>query len=243
MLTLFKKKQQPIVSNEFPQESFSMKGKSLIEIVHQIHHEFDGAGENFLATLKEHLALQIPSDDELSVLKKCGFENSPAVKAMIDEKFRVAKLKDEAALFNQAMENHPKAFKVLTSQQIGALCKKWGLEFNSVVTFIKEVPKKNIKEIELYTASLTQYRSVEVGPETLYVAATPDCLEHKLAANYTTFTLIGHAAGLSNIIKDDPLIFHVLQTQDLRASSGNRVTKPVLFGLVTAWGPEAEEVK
>ncbi len=128
-------------------------------IIKQIHDDFDSAQDRLLSQANELLQnLNIPTESEIEKkaerLKNIGFVSVPTVKKAemliterkINESILV-ETKEQADIINNYKLNYP-FLKFLTESELDRICKKYGLIHAPVKNFIKEVPDKNLKEIE-----------------------------------------------------------------------------------------------
>lgn len=136
------------------------KSRSQDEIVDLIHSEIDTAQDRLLQEAKELLSsFEENKKDEYLYqrairLEMIGFNNTPTVKKaleqsdlfykMITEKFNV---RDFAELIQYYQREYPLQ-KFLTITELDRICKKWNLIYAPVRHYIKDVPEKNISEIE-----------------------------------------------------------------------------------------------
>ncbi|MEK6884359.1 MAG: hypothetical protein AABY22_32305, partial [Nanoarchaeota archaeon] len=157
MINLFKKQQQREVTVIEPKAN--LRGKTSNQIVEEIHAEFDSVEDRLLQQALLILnELKITPEMEVETKAKrlsiLGFTNTPSVKQadeIIREKEKVSqqivKTKSDAELIQHYKFNYP-TLRFLTEDELDKICKKYGLIYAPVKNFIKDVPDKNIREIE-----------------------------------------------------------------------------------------------
>lgn len=128
-------------------------------IVQKIHDEFDSAEDRLLDEADNLLTeLNIPTETDIELkakkLNNLGFVNSETViKANDLKKIRkaqeslIVKTKEQAELIRYYKKNYP-FNKFLTEDELHRICEKYNLVFAPVKNYKKDVPEKNIKEIE-----------------------------------------------------------------------------------------------
>lgn len=133
--------------------------KSQEALVREIHNEFDTAEDRLLEQadkLLKELEVPIMADVERKAerLKKLGFNNSETVKRaeVIGEKIseqnrKLVSTKEQAELIKYYKQNYPFQ-KFLTEGELKRICNKYGLIFAPVSKYQKDVPNKNLSEIE-----------------------------------------------------------------------------------------------
>lgn len=127
-----------------------LKRKSEQQIVAEIHSEFDTA-EDRLLEQADNLLRELNIDTEKSIEQKAqrlsslGFTKSAPVEWIKNNSS--VKIREQAELIKYYKQNYPFQ-KFLTEQELERICKKYNLVFAPVGNYIKDVPEKNIKEIE-----------------------------------------------------------------------------------------------
>lgn len=128
-------------------------------VIAEIHNEFDTAEDRLLKQANEILSELNPTphekiEEKAERLHKLGFVNTPIVKnAEVIKKERkkietqIVKTKSEAELIQYYKFNYP-FLKFLTVDELDKICNKYNLIYAPVNNFIKDVPSKNLKEIE-----------------------------------------------------------------------------------------------
>ena len=129
------------------------------QIIAQIHNEFDSAEDKLLSDANELLAsLHITPESHIEPLaerlNKLGFTQVPVVKQATSlkqqreqEKKRIVKTQAQAELIKYYKQNYPFQ-KFITQTELDRICKKYTLNYAPVRTYIMDIPKKNLKEIE-----------------------------------------------------------------------------------------------
>lgn len=128
------------------------------QIVAEIHNEFDTAEDRLLKQAEMLLTeLNIPTESSIEkkaeTLKSLGFVNSETVKqaeklstTRKKEEERLVATKELAETIQYYKQNYPFQ-KFLTESELERICKKYNLVFAPVANYIKDVPEKNINEI------------------------------------------------------------------------------------------------
>lgn len=117
------------------------------EIVAEIHNEFDTAQERLLEQAKKILDSVKPIPEKAERLKALGFTNSEKVVMADAEKKKQMKSQEQAELIMYYKREYP-FLKFLTESELDRICEKYNLIHAPVENYIKDVPEKNIKEIE-----------------------------------------------------------------------------------------------
>jgi len=121
-----------------------------LELIEQIHQEFDTAQDRLLDEAKKILSgisVEAHVIETTKRLKLFGFINTPIVKKG-DEMIQKAEMsKKEAELIEYYSKNYP-FLKFLTEAELDRICTKYGLMYAPVSRYQKDVPIKNIEEIE-----------------------------------------------------------------------------------------------
>lgn len=158
---LFNKQAEPIVN---------MIGKTQNQIVEQIHAEFDSAEDRLLQQAQVILNGLTPIDEiEIEAkavrLQRIGFVNAATVKQAskitLEREIitgKIIKTQADVELILRYKINYP-TLKFLTEDELDRICQKWGLIYAPVKNFIKDVPDKNIKDIEI--APVLQYQDIQ----------------------------------------------------------------------------------
>lgn len=113
--------------------------KNQNKLVKQIHDEIDSAQERLLASAYE--ILNNSSVEKINRLKKLGFTSVPDYK-----NYKYSSI-EEVKLIEVYKTKYPFQ-KFLTVKELDRICKKYKLIYAPVSKYIKDVPEKNLKEIE-----------------------------------------------------------------------------------------------
>ncbi len=136
------------------------KTKTEQQVIDEIHNEFDSAQDRLLSESKEILSkIAQPHisqiEQQAERLSKLGFTGTPIVekaKALKLARFSNAEksiiTNENAQLISYYKNTYP-FLKFLTQQELDRICNKYSLIYAPVKNFIKDVPDKNIREIEL----------------------------------------------------------------------------------------------
>lgn len=123
-----------------------MNEKQLIE---KIHGEFDSAEDRLLKEANYILSSQNTSVIDVSErLKAIGFVNTPTAKKGAETKQQLVKSRNEAELIEYCKLNYP-FMKFLTEAELNRICNKYKLIYAPAENYIKEVPEKNLRDIEI----------------------------------------------------------------------------------------------
>lgn len=125
---------------------------SELDLIKRIHNEFDTAQDKLLREAKEVLCkyesdLLARSTDVSTRLKSLGFVRTPTVVKTDAINSELDKNKREAELITYYRDAYP-FLKFLTETELERICGKYDLIFCPVQQYIKEVPEKNLREIE-----------------------------------------------------------------------------------------------
>lgn len=118
------------------------------KLVQKIHEDFDSAQDRLLAEAQN--ILEIPSDykrEKAQRLLNLGFEKSSLV---VNHKL-VTKINSEAKSAAQLIEDYKENYselKFITEKELDRICKKWKLIYAPVKNYKKDIPEKNLSEIE-----------------------------------------------------------------------------------------------
>jgi len=135
------------------------KAKTEQQIVAEIHNEFDTAEDRLLEQADNLLAeLNIPTETSIELkankLEKLGFINAEPVSKAVEfrqhrekQKLTLVTTKEQAELIRYYKQTYPFQ-KFLTTLELERICQKYSLVFAPVKHYTKDVPDKNIKEIE-----------------------------------------------------------------------------------------------
>ena len=122
--------------------------KSQERLIAEIHNEFDTAQERLLEEANQLLASLSPQPEGIAErLKRIGFSNTPTVKRVeaIQQEKKMAE--DQAKLILYYKQTYP-FLKFLTESELERICDKYNLIFAKVDRYVKEVPEKNLRDIE-----------------------------------------------------------------------------------------------
>ncbi len=118
------------------------------EIIQEIHDSFDNAQEELLsqamAIINNHSLSDTSKADRLEAL---GFTRSKTVVKNIENKKVLVESKKDADLVNYYKQTYP-FLKFLKEEQLDTICEKYGLMYAPVDRYTKDVPDKNVSEIE-----------------------------------------------------------------------------------------------
>ncbi len=135
-----------------------MKSKEL-KLIERIHNEFDTAEERLLKQANDILAKPIDQHETVveAVGKRLidvGFKNTPVAKkamGLFSEKAEKEKVmvetREQAELIQYYQRTYP-FLKFLTEQELDRICGKYNLMHAPVDRYTKDVPEKNLRDIE-----------------------------------------------------------------------------------------------
>lgn len=126
------------------------------EIIQEIHDSFDNAQDELLKQATYIIEQHKPkSSDKAERLEKLGFVNSETVIKNLANKEVLISSKKDADLVNYYKTSYP-FLKFLKEEQLDAICKKYNLIYAPVGRYKKDVPEKNVTEIENAQSILKQ---------------------------------------------------------------------------------------
>lgn len=136
--------------------------KSSDVIVQQIHDEIDQAQDNLLAEAKKIIYEKEKEfgenvEEKSKRLALLGFMKSEVVR----QADGLVKTKQDAELIGYYKQNYPFQ-KFITESEMNRICEKYNLIYAPVGNYIKDVPEKNIKEIE--NALLLKSEDIPIDP-------------------------------------------------------------------------------
>jgi hypothetical protein len=143
-----------------------IKRKSEKEIITEIHNEFDTAEDRLLKeatdVLKElNLETESSITQRANRLRSLGFTKSAPVTWVNNSP--LIKTRKQAELIQYYKQNYPFQ-KFLTEDELDKICKKYNLIHAPVSNYIKDVPEKNINEIE----SVSELKSVDFAKDDVW---------------------------------------------------------------------------
>lgn len=127
--------------------------------IEKIHHEFDTAQDRILKQALEVInSTDMPKVDYIEQkaerLKKLGFTSSVAVKEgerLASErnlKIKTVEMnREQAELVRYYKQKYP-FYKFLTEDELDRICKKYSLVYATADRYLKDIPEKNLKELE-----------------------------------------------------------------------------------------------
>jgi len=116
--------------------------------VQEIHNEIDTAQDRLLQQAKEIIAGTDQTDVKLADrLAAVGFVQAPVVERRKKQKSILVATEDQARLIEHYKFTYP-YLKFITEPELDRICKKYGLVYMPVQNYAKDVPEKNLREIE-----------------------------------------------------------------------------------------------
>lgn len=123
--------------------------KSSAQVVEEIHSAIDSAQDKLLSEARSIID-NCKVSTKADRLKNVGFTGIEYVKQNEDNKTVSAKAMEEANLIEYYKRTYPFQ-KFITEKEMDRICKKYGLIYAPVANYKKDVPEKNLKEIEAVT--------------------------------------------------------------------------------------------
>lgn len=122
--------------------------KSANTIVKEIHEKIDTAQERLLneANVIINKGNEY-SNSKVHRLKSIGFVNVDSVVDYDKKQDTIVENKEQAQLIRYYQQNYPFQ-KFITEKELNKICKKYGLIHAPIANYKKDVPEKNISEIE-----------------------------------------------------------------------------------------------
>lgn len=114
--------------------------------IEKIHAEFDSAQDRLLEQAKEIIS-GIDIDNKAERLEKLGFTGAEVVVKQSKKKEILVKNKSQAELIEYYKQTYPFQ-KFITESEMDRICEKYGLVYAPVSAYLKDVPEKNLTEIE-----------------------------------------------------------------------------------------------
>jgi len=123
--------------------------KSDSQIVAEIHREIDTAEDRLLREANDVLKASEPQEAEelYNRLHKVGFTSTPAARIAREVISISEQAKEEAELVQYYKQTYP-FLKFLTVEELDRICGKYKLIYAEVSRYIKDIPEKNLLEIE-----------------------------------------------------------------------------------------------
>ena len=121
-----------------------------MNIVEQIHNEIDTAQERLLSEATRLLNANIADERAQNTserLKKLGFVKSEIVRELAEKTTIREENANRAKLIEYYKNSYP-FLKFLTMEEFDRICEKYDLVYAGVNRYVKNVPEKNISEIE-----------------------------------------------------------------------------------------------
>lgn len=145
MFNFFKKATQPnnevIVERKYP------------DVVYEIHHEFETAGDKILEQANKILAECNAKDiDKGKRLSAIGFVNTPQAKVAVETEQKIALSKEQAELATYYKINYP-SNKFITEEQVKAICEKYSLVCGDISAYKGFVPENKLIQIEAFNVN------------------------------------------------------------------------------------------
>lgn len=148
MFNFFKPKPQ-VQQHEEPQPTTTLPpSRNYPAIVHEIHSEFNKAGEKLLAESLEVLATcKIEETEKGKRLAKLGFVNVPQVKQATELEEKINTAKQDAELVRYYAREYP-FNKFINWKQVTQICEKYGLVCGDIGLYKGFVPEDKLTELE-----------------------------------------------------------------------------------------------
>lgn len=119
------------------------------KLIKKIHTEFDEAQDRLLMEAQKLLSTTV-EEKELEVaerLREVGFGSTPLAQKVYEREHTKALAKRKAELISYYKYTYP-FLKFITIDELDRICKKYNLIYATVSRYIKDVPEKNLRDIE-----------------------------------------------------------------------------------------------
>lgn len=142
---------------KFTTNVVGQKGKSINEVIEEIHETFYTEVDRLLASAK--IANSLDTDkqgliDKSTRLKSLGFTNTKEVKEAEEEIVRLNKLRRDNEVKETLVEainyfsfKYPN-YRFITEESVRRICEKYNLVYGPIDRYTGTVPDKNLKHIE-----------------------------------------------------------------------------------------------
>lgn len=118
------------------------------QVVLEIHKEIDTAQDRLLNQAKDIIAYrQSLGNQKAERMAAIGFISAEPVISHLKNKEVLVKTKEQAALIEYYKMTYPFQ-KFITEDELDRICKKYNLIYKPIENYTKDVPEKNLKEIE-----------------------------------------------------------------------------------------------
>lgn len=118
------------------------------QIIQEIHNEFDTAEDRLLQAAKDIISYRNPLNNRKAErMAAIGFVNSEPVLKHLENKNVLVKNKEQASLIEYYKQTYPFQ-KFITEDELNRICKKYRLAYKPVENYAKDIPEKNLTEIE-----------------------------------------------------------------------------------------------
>lgn len=121
--------------------------KTDAQLVEEIHNEFDAAQDRLLQQAKAIIESNNSLSNKAERLKNIGFTASELVLENENKKSILVKNREQANLIEYYKMHYPFQ-KFLTEGELNRICNKYNLIYAPISAYKKDVPDKNITEIE-----------------------------------------------------------------------------------------------
>lgn len=120
----------------------------MLELVAEIHNEFYTAPERLVKSFYELVESKpVATIERGERLKKLGFRNTKEAKETDEYQDKLASQLDLVTKLKEYSQRYP-LDKFITEAQVKEICEKYNLVFGKVDRFVGEIPEKNLLEIE-----------------------------------------------------------------------------------------------
>lgn len=174
------------------------------QLIDQIHSEFDTAQERLLEQANKILTSNpeyISSLEEIGErLRRIGFTEAPTAKKSIElKKHRTSreaervKTKEEADIIQYYQAQYP-FLKFLTESELDRICDKYSLMYAPINHYIKDVPEKNLSDIE----AAQHVRCGDSAKDQIFIQLTKYRADAKELEKFIGKSLIPYEGGLDS---------------------------------------------
>lgn len=127
-----------------------------VNVVDQIHNDFDSAEDRLLQEAITIINRQSASESKAKRAARLGFSRSKPAARFAEEYMS----KEASRLLQANIEYFRKKYpfnKFITEDEVIRLCKKWGLVLGDAHAFAGDIPEKNLQEIESFKLDRVDY--------------------------------------------------------------------------------------
>lgn len=237
------------------------------EMIEQIHHEFETAGEKLLSQANEWLAnnSQLSNVEKVKELERLGFLSTQEYKAHKKQISDIKMNKEIADLVEKYSLRYPN-HKYITEEQVNLICEKYNLVCGGVSLYKGFVPEKNLKQIAgfkphdedyeylrcngfygtVYKTTFKEWEEYSIQKEIDNKLRREDPLHYHLTRG--VYDSIEYQKRMPELLICAPIKDMDMKGRELRGSFIREIPDPVVlyplekgYIILTAWGDEASD--